>query len=347
MKRKHKSVIISVVVLAVLLVGGLQFGYRIYHDRYLSNTGFAEESRTVLVPTGTTIGQLCDLLTLQDILQNTASFKSYLAGRGAGNLSFGGRYTIERGMSNVQIYRLFRLGHQSPVNLVVPSTRTKEEFAGRIARQLEMDSAALLTSLRDPEEAKRLGFSPETLLAMLLPNTYQVYWNISPAHLLDRLHREWETYWTPQRDSLAQAAQLSRAEVYTLASIIQEEALHASDLPIIAGVYMNRLAQGMPLQACPTAKYAAGNLGLSRVLKAHTRIESPYNTYLNRGLPPGPIRITNLKAIEAVLNYDRNDYLYFCARADFSGYHHFSRTMRQHSEYARQYQRELNRRQIH
>ncbi len=346
MKSKRKTVIISIVVLLILLVGALQFGYRIYSSRYMANTNFRGENRVVLIPSGTTLDSLCAILSQDTLLRSVQSFRSFaLSHKGAAKV-YGGRYTITRGMPTARIYRLISLHQQSPVNLVVPTTRTKEEFAGRVSRRLEVDSATLLTAMQDPEQAKRLGFTLETFPAMFLPNTYQVYWDIPVDDLLDRLHREWEAYWTPERDSLAALVGLSRVEVTTLASIIQEEAMHATDLPIIAGVYMNRLERGMPLQACPTAKFAAGNLGISRVLKAHTEIESPYNTYLHPGLPPGPIRITDLRSIDAVLHYDRNDYLYFCAKADFSGYHNFSRTMRQHTNYARAYQRELNRRKI-
>ncbi len=346
MSKRSKWIIAVVVGLVALGVGVACFGWRMYRDRFVGNTGFAAREKAFFIPSGTSFPELVELLQRDTLVANAASFRRFAISRGGESKVYSGRYIIAHGMTNAAIYNRIAGRMQTAVRLVVPTTRTKEEFAGRVARQLELDSTDLLTALNDPNEAKRLGFSVETLQSMCLPNTYQVYWDCGVARLLDRLRREWEHYWTSTRDSLAARAGLSRVQVATLASIIQEEVLHASELPRVAGVYMNRLEKGMPLQACPTAKFAAGDLGIKRVLIRHTQIESPYNTYIHPGLPPGPIRFPSLAAMDAVLNYEAHGYLYFCAKADFSGYHNFSRTGLQHARYAREYQRELNRRHI-
>lgn len=346
LSKRAKWIVALAVPLLLLGVFLGFYGWRIYRDWLLSNTGFRPAAKQLLVPTGTSLDSLVSLLARDTLLADPSSFARYALRRGGGHKAYSGCYTLRRGMTNAQIYNLIAGRMQTAVRLVVPTTRTKEEFAGRVAHQLELDSVDLLTALNDPREAERLGFTVQTLPAMCLPNTYQVYWDCGVQGLLDRLRREWEAYWTPTRDSLAQAEGFTRLEVTTLASIIQEEVLHPEELPKVAGVYMNRLQRHMPLQACPTAKYAAGDLGLKRVLTRHTQIESPYNTYLHPGLPPGPIRFPSLAALHAVLHYDHHAYLFFCAKADFSGYHNFSRTGLQHAQYAREYQRELNRRRI-
>ena len=194
-----------------------------------------------------------------------------------------------------------------------------------MAGQLEADSLAILEALTDQQMWSEYGFTRATFPSMLVPNTYQVYWDITPPKLVARLYREYKAFWNEGRARQARDIGLTPLEVATLASIIQEEVLHPSELPTVAGVYMNRLRA---------------------ILKIHTQIDSPYNTYIHPGLPPGPIAIASTQAIEAVLHYDRHDYLYFCARADLSGYHHFSRTGEQHARYAAEYHRVLNRRGI-
>lgn len=308
-----------------------------------ANTGFGEEALTVRVPLGTSGAQLAAVLSAQGALADSAAFHRYLRQRGLETRSYSGQYRVVRGSSTRAIVNQIAGRRQLPVQLVVTSTRTTGEWARRVASQLAIDSAALNDCMRDSLFLASLGFTPRALPSMVIPNTYEVYWDIAPEQLLARLVREHDAYWSDTRRALAAQIPLTPLEISTLASIIQEEVVHPSELPMVAGVYINRLRRGMHLQACPTAKYAAGNMALTRVLKAHTQIESPYNTYIHPGLPPGPIIYPSMQALEAVLHYAHHDYLYFCAKADFSGYHHFSRTGLEHMRYAEEYHRALTR----
>lgn len=344
---RRKLLLIAALLALIVAILGAFVAYPYIQYYLLPNTAFSDSKRVVDLPRGTTFGELPSLFVQGGLLDNPEILAREIAKRGMADRLVSGRYTIARGMTTRAIVNMLVAGRQTAVRLVVPSVRTAPELAGRLARQIALDSATILATLRDPGVASRYDLTLEALPAMVIPNTYEVYWDITAQGLLDRLHREWEAFWGARRDARAEAIGLTRVEVSTLASIIQEEVMHADELARVAGVYMNRLRIGMPLQACPTAKFAAGNMALTRILHEHTQIASPYNTYLHRGLPPGPIRYPSIRAIDAVLGYERHDYLFFCAREDFSGYHHFSRTGLQHAEYARRYQRELNRRGIH
>lgn len=329
--------------LLLILIGGGVF-YRYYDVYFKGCVAFEESERQLRIPRNTTFDELATLLVANHIVEDIHPLQAFARLKGYDTKTYSGAYTIHRGLSLRNMMLLLVSRQQTPVRLVVPSVRTTEELAGRLARQIAIDSCELLTYLHDPATALQYDFSLETFPAMFVPNTYEVYWDVSPERLLTRLHREYNAFWTAERRACAQRLGLSLTEVSTLASIIQEEVLHDEELPKIARVYLNRLRINMPLQACPTAKFAAGDMSLSRVLYVHTQIESPYNTYRNLGLPPGPIRYPSIAAIDAVLHPSEHDYLFFCAKADFSGYHNFSRSAAQHAQYARQYQKELDRR---
>jgi UPF0755 protein len=244
------------------------------------------------------------------------------------------------------VINLLRSGVQAPVSFTFTHVRTLEELADIIARQLPITSSEFLDRVHDPVRVEALGFTPSTLPAMFLPNTYEFYWNTNATEFIQRMHREYQHFWNEQRVAKATEMGLTPVEVSTLASIIEEESNKRDEFPVIAGVYVNRLRRGMKLDACPTLKFILGDFTLSRVLDKHTKIDHPYNTYLHAGLPPGPIRVASIQAIDSVLNYQEHDYLFFCARSDFSGCHHFSRTLRQHNAYAREYHKELDKRKI-
>lgn len=257
-----------------------------------------------------------------------------------------GRYQIKNGINNNELINMLRSGRQSPVKFTFNNIRTIPEFAGVVSRQLEIDSIEIINLCNDTELINKLGFTPNTFIGMFIPNTYQIYWNISALSFVEKMHGEYEKFWK-KRQAIAEKEGLTPMDVTILASIIEEETVKAEEYPIIAGVYINRLKRDIPLAACPTLKFALNNFTLSRILTAHTQIESPYNTYKYKGLPPGPVRMPSINVIDAVLNYQHHDYLFFCAKSDFSGYHNFSKTLRQHNEYARQYHQELNRRKIY
>ena len=254
-----------------------------------------------------------------------------------------GYYRLERGQSVIRIARMLALGEQSPVHLVVGEARTLPQLAGKLSRQIEADSASLLKALNNKALRKEVGYIRDSLIALFLPNTYQVWWSITPEALVRRMKRESDTFWNSERREQARKAGLTPYEVMTLASIVYEETKQVGEMPKIAGVYVNRLRKGMALQACPTVKYAMGDFGLKRVLHKHLKYRSPFNTYINRGLPPAPICIPSLAAIDAVLNYERSSYLYFCAKPTFDGTHNFARTLSEHNRNAAEYAKALNR----
>jgi UPF0755 protein len=257
-----------------------------------------------------------------------------------------GHYVLGKGANAVGIVRLFKSGAQKPVKLVINNVRTLEQLAAKLSSQLEADSATLYAHLSNPETAKKYGLKREELIGIFLPNTYEVWWTATPEAITDRMNREWNNFWNESRTAKLKRIGLSKMEVVTLASIIYEETKNVTEMPKIAGVYVNRLRRGIPLQACPTAKYAVGDFTLRRVLNKHIQFESPYNTYLNKGLTPGPICIPSLATIDATLNYVEHNYLFFCAKEDFSGTHNFAATNAEHSANARRYQEALNKRGI-
>lgn len=257
-----------------------------------------------------------------------------------------GAYRMDAATSALDAFRQLRYGHQTPVRLVVPSVRTLDRLAGFMGRKLMADSAAFARVLTDSVFTDSLGFDRYTLPALFLPDTYEVYWTTSPHDLLLRMKREYNRYWNETRRAQAAAIGLTPVEVATLASIVEEETAQKAEKPLVAGLYINRLHRGMPLQADPTVKFALQDFGLRRILYAHLETDSPYNTYRQAGLPPGPIRIATPNGLESVLDYTRHTYLYMCAKEDFSGFHNFATTLTEHQRNARRYQQELNRRKI-
>ena len=253
-----------------------------------------------------------------------------------------GCYTVKSGATPKQVADMLTSGAQTPVRLVINSTRTVGQMARNITNQLMIDSAAIAERLSDTHFLDSLGYTQATVFCMIIPNTYEVYWNISADALIKRLIKERDRFWNETRQSKAKSIGLSELEVMTLASIVEEETSKQDELPIVAGLYINRLKKKMPLQADPTVIFALGGERPKRVLKEHLEINSPYNTYKNAGLPPGPIRFTNTRSIDAVLNYTNHNYLYMCAKEDFSGYHNFATTLSQHNANARRYQHALN-----
>ena len=258
-----------------------------------------------------------------------------------------GRYIIEPKMGILTLYRKLRNGQQDPIMLTIPSSRTMALLAGAISKKLMLDSLTLTNTFTDEEFCQKMGYTTSTLPALFIPNTYEVYWDISLKGLMARMQKENKAFWNTEREQKAKKLNLTHEEICTLASIVDEETANDAEKPIIAGLYLNRLHKGMLLQADPTVKYAVGDFTLRRILGKHLKIESPYNTYLNIGLPPGPIRIASIKGLDAVLNYREHNYLYMCAKADFSGTHEYAATFNEHQKNARNYIRALNARNIH
>ncbi|HAQ64452.1 MAG TPA: endolytic transglycosylase MltG [Bacteroidales bacterium] len=253
-----------------------------------------------------------------------------------------GHYVLTNGMSNFQLTRMLALGRQTPVRVIFHNIRTIGQLAGRIASQIEADSASLIKTFNDSVMLNKAGFNASTLPAMFIPNTYEVYWTLTPKEFFNRMHDEFNVFWDESRKKRCAEMGYSITQIVTLASIVEQETNKNSEKSTIAGVYINRLRKGMPLQADPTVKYAVGDFSLRRITGEHLTIDSPYNTYKYQGLPPGPICFPSIASVEAVLNYEDHGYYYFCARDDLSGYHEFARDYNTHMTNARRYQRALN-----
>jgi UPF0755 protein len=226
------------------------------------------------------------------------------------------------------------------------SVRTLEELAGKLSRQLMCDSISFITLFKNDSSVIRLGFMPATFPAIFIPNSYSIYWTTTPSGFLARMKREHELFWNDTRKQKAKSIGLTTDQVATLDSIVQEESNKNDDRAAIAGVYLNRLKKNWPLQADPTIRYALGDFTIRRILTAQLEVDSPYNTYKNAGLPPGPINIPEISALEAVLNYKVHDYFYFSAKEDFSGYSYFAKTLAEHNRNARKYQEALSRMKV-
>lgn len=277
---------------------------------------------------------------------NTVFFPTYLAKFKKLHQLKSGYYFFKKGTSCNAFINTLRAGRQTPLKLTFNNARTLDDFATKIAGQLQMEKTELLHLLNDEKLTKSYGFDKADFIGLFLPNTYEVYYTISPKSFIDRMFKEYQRFWNAERKAKAKKLGYSPKEISILASIVDEETNKNDEKRRIAGVYLNRLKRGMPLQADPTLKFAVGNFSLKRILNIHKEINSPYNTYKYRGLPPSPIRQPSIAGIDAVLNAEKHNYLYFCAKADFSGYHAFAKTLAEHNRNANLYHRELNKRGI-
>jgi UPF0755 protein len=253
-----------------------------------------------------------------------------------------GRYLLLNGMRNNTLVNLLRSGRQEPVRVRVQNIRTAEELAGKTGRLLEVDSLQLIRLFKDPVYLSKFGIVPATLFVLFIPDTYEFFWNTSADQLFERMHRESMRFWNQQRRLMADSLHLTIPEVVTLASIVEKESNKNDEKPDIAGVYLNRLKKHIPLQADPTVIFAWNDYSIRRVGKKHTELRSPYNTYFQPGLPPGPICLPSIASVDAVLHARRHSYFYFCAKEDFSGYHSFASTLAEHDRNAKKYQHALN-----
>ena len=244
------------------------------------------------------------------------------------------------------MFRKLKNGLQASVRLTIPSVRTADKLAGALSRKLMADSASIYEKLTDTATCRKYGYTPETMLCMFIPNTYEVYWNTSVDKLLDKMNSESKKFWNFERTQKAEAMGLTKEEVITLASIVDEETAVDAEKPMVAGMYYNRLKANMPLQADPTIKFALKDFDIRRIYHKMLTVNSPYNTYRNTGLPPGPIRIPSVAGIDAVLNHVHHNYIYMCAKEDFSGTHNFAETYEEHLQNAAKYSDALNKRGI-
>jgi UPF0755 protein len=305
-----------------------------------------ENKGPVLIPTGATYSQVLDTLKSHLKIRNikvlnwVAKKKNYPA------LIKPGEYEIKGELSYIGLINLLRSGRQTPVNVTLNNARSLTQLAGKIGQYIEADSVHIISFLTDESNFSSDGFTKENIITIFIPNTYEFYWNTDSKKLYSRMLKEYRSFWNEDRLAKAKEKALKPTDIAILASIIDDEAVKQSEKARIAGVYLNRLKRGIPLQADPTIRFALNDFSITRVLKKHLLIDSPYNTYKYKGLPPGPISCPSIEGIDAVLNSEKHDYLYFAAKSDFSGYHNFSRTLSEHNRYAALYQKELNKRKI-
>ena len=258
-----------------------------------------------------------------------------------------GVYRLDSKMTNLAAIRMLRSGDQTPVNITFNNVRYKSDLTEKITSGIGLKPAEFEALLNDDVYLEQYGFNSENVMAMFIPNTYEVYWTVSAESLFERMNKEYTAFWTPEKKAKAEELGLTPVEVSALASIVQDESIMTDEKPTIAGLYLNRLNKNMLLQADPTVKYALGDFAIQRVLTADTKVDSPYNTYRYRGLPPGPINLPSISSLNAVLNYEDHSYIYMCAKEDFSGYHRFAKTLAEHNRNARLFQQALNNRRIY
>ncbi len=342
MKKRTKNIVLGLVLAAVVL-GAAAVGT----VAYVAKSNAVVNPGSLYIPTGTDYATLVDSLMAGEKIRFIKPFELYSRRIGLTERVKPGHYTLREGQNIISVARMLNLGEQTPVDVVVRASRLPGILTARVAAQIEADSASLRAAMRDPAILREYGFGNELeMFLIFIPNTYEMWWTDTPGDFLARMKREYDRFWTSDRIAKLSRVRLSRMEVITLASILVEETLKTDEMPTMAGVYINRLRTGMPLQADPTVKYALGDFALRRILNLHLKTPSPYNTYVNRGLPPTPITMPSIAAIDAVLDFRAHKYLYFCAKEDFSGYHNFAETYAQHLQNARRYTAELNRRNI-
>ena len=341
MKKKLLYISAGIVIISLIL---LFFAYRLLFGITIYP---AEKGNTLYIPSASSYEQVLDTIraNLQveqpELLDWLAKKKNYPQSIKPG------RFVIKDGISINELINLLRSGRQNPVRVTFNNIRTLNQIAGKFGKQLEKDSVQIMNFFSDPANYSADGFTKQNIISVFIPDTYEFFWNTDESALYKRMLHEYKSFWNEVRLQKAKEKGLTLHEVSILASIIDDEVVKKDEKPRIAGVYLNRLKRGIPLQACPTIKFALNDFTITRVLNVHLETDSPYNTYKYRGFPPGPIGCPSIEGIDAVLNAEKHDYIYFAARADFSGYHNFSRTLSEHNKYAAEYQRELNKRKIY
>lgn len=330
------------ILLGLLLIVGLIAGYLGYDQIYAS---VVDKDQLIQIPSNSEYQEVKELLSSKGLIKNEFVFDQ-LAERMNYKRSpmRSGQYALKSGWGTYDVISHLRNGSQEGSNLVVNINWTVDRVAGKLDDNLELDSFSIINSILDEQLQEELNYSPETAMTLFVPNTYEVYWNTTGSELMRRMRKEVNDFWSKNdRKSKAAKLEMTYEEVYTLASIIERETNKNAEKERMAGLYLNRIRIGMPLQADPTVKFGIGDLTIKRVLFEHLEFESPYNTYLNTGLPPGPISMASIASIDAVLNAEKHDYLYFCRKPDDTGLHVFAKSLTQHNVNARAYHRWFDR----
>lgn len=331
-----KKLILLLVILILLFFA--EGSYLIFGP----GTGFRSSKYDLYIHSGMNYNELDSIFREDTVFIHPFVF-SWLAKRVNYQSSIkAGKYEIHNGMNLWSILKMLHNGRQTPVNIVITKLRIREDLANMIGRKMECDSATFMHFLNNSDSLKSYGVDTNTVMTMVLPDTYTYFWNTTPSKIFKKMVIAEQAFWTPERLQLASDHHLNRKTAYILASIVEEETTRKEDKPKIASVYLNRIAGGMRLAADPTVKFALRRFDLKRVYEKYLLVESPYNTYLNQGLPPGPICTPSMETIDAVLNAPETKYFYFVARPDFSGYSNFAETFSEHMKNAREYQKALD-----
>jgi UPF0755 protein len=340
--KKNKKIILIILLVLALIGGGTAIHF--YNTLFSSNIQ-KDADEYLYIPTNSSFEDVVRIIKIKNIIQDDETF-AWVAKRMKYSKVKPGKYKLKKGMSNVELIRMLRAGRQEPVKIQFQNIRLKKDFAGYIGSKLELDSTKLLSMLDSMDYLRTLGFDEDNIFCMFIPNTYEFYWNTSEEKFISKMKEEYDNFWNEERINKAERINLSKTEVIILASIVDQEALVNAELRRVAGVYMNRLNKGMKLEADPTVIFAIGDFSIKRVLNRMLQYNSPYNTYKYNGLPPGPICMPSVAAIDATLAYEKHNYIYFCAKEDFSGYHNFASNLAQHQANARKFQQALTKRRI-
>lgn len=342
--KRKKTVFISLLIFLLILGAS---GYAFLHFFFEAPILKHNKDQVIFIDTNDNIDSV--YVKLEHALNQPIpkGFKVLVNNKEYANHIKAGKYKITTNDTNKSLFTKLWKGYETPTRLVFNNIRTKEQLAGKLSKQIQLDSLEIITAFNDTSLLSQYGYTPETITALFIPNTYEVYWATSMKDLIQRFKREHAVFWNIDRLNKADSIGFTPLEISIIASIVEEETSIADEKPIVAGLYINRVKQGIPLQADPTLKFALNNFTIKRLLDVDKKVDSPYNTYMNSGLPPGPIRIPSIEGIESVLNFEQHNYLYMCAKEDFSGRHNFATNLRDHNNNSIRYRKELNRRRIY
>lgn len=331
---------LGVFLIVILTETGISFYLKYFKSNVTGNIEY------LYIKTGSDFNDVYANIKSDNVVKDSNSFYNAAQNMEYARKVKAGRYRLTKGMGNRAFINMLKAGNQEAVKISFQNVRLKHTLAGMVSKMIESDSSSISKLLDSTEFVQKYGFNTDNVYTMFIPNSYEIYWNTSAEKFFIRMHEEYVKFWNADRKVKAANINLTPIEVSILASIVDGEALNDKEMPRIAGLYMNRILKGMRLEADPTVIFAANDFTIRRVLNKHLRINSPYNTYLNTGLPPGPISMPSINAIDAVLGYEKHDYIYMCAKEDFSGYHNYASTLSQHLINAMKFQQALNERNI-
>ena len=345
-KSSFRKFVTAFVLLAILGCSGMV--YELYSRVYQLNIVLPDNAeKYIYIPSNSEFTDVVKILLENGLLINANSFEWLAKQKKYDTNIKAGRYRINRALNNNDLVNLLRSGKQTPIKVTFNNLRNKEQLAGKIASQIEADSLSILKYITDTTFLNKLKLNTDNVACLFIPNTYEFYWNTSVEGFVNRMVKEYSDFWNSSRKKKAAEIKLNYYQVAVLASIVEkEQSIKKDERPEIAGVYLNRLKKRMKLESDPTLIFALGDFTIKRVLNKDKKVESPFNTYKNKGLPPGPICIPSINAIDAVLNASEHNYIFMCAKEDFTGYHNFAKTYAKHLINARKYQKALNKRKI-